>query len=590
MDTITDPDDGHTRPHEAVAPSSGPPTGDVPDGAGEPDERATTGGDGTAPGTGSRWSVWLGGVAIAGAALLFWRGFQIEGHNGGDDFALYTDQARSLLHGDVGETLAATRYAVENSAWHSFSPYAYPWGLPLLLVPAMLLTGTVDRVTGVDYAPLKLVVSITFLVGLLAYWQILRRRMHWAGAVLLPLFFGLNYWYVGHTDQVLSELPFLMAVMLFLAWYDRLRVRELLLGPRLGPLVVLGLLACWAFNTRREGIGVLLGLAAGQAALAWGAAGAGPWRDRLDRAKALPGRALAAPWVAFAGGVAVFQIALPSDLLPKYSERQPDATRGLFRIGPNLERYWTILGEQLGLKDPGPVDVTLFGSATLGTTALTLVVVFAGLGIVLGVVRAPAAELPIVGAFAGVALAVLVTPFSDYRYLMSLVPFVVYFAYQGVALPIRMALRVPIARTIVVADLLVVGFIVGGWPDTSNMYEYRTGWVGPQAGPQQPATLEMFEAVRLRTRGDSVIVFNRARMMHLYTARRAVQGGAIEFIEDAGDYYVMYLEPDGSPGTYSQYPLGDAEAADRGFDEVWRNAGWVIWRTPGSRAAPLTTP
>jgi hypothetical protein len=67
-----------------------------------------------------------------------------------------------------------------------------------------------------------------------------------------------------------------------------------------------------------------------------------------------------------------------------------------------------------------------------------------------------------------------------------------------------------------------------------------------------------------------------------------VQGGAIAFTERAGDYYVMYLEADGSPGTYSQYPLTDEEAAERGFTEVWRNPGWVIWRIPppGSETLP----
>ncbi len=42
----------------------------------------------------------------------------------------------------------------------------------------------------------------------------------------------------------------------------------------------------------------------------------------------------------------------------------------------------------------------------------------------------------------------------------------------------------------------------------------------------------------------------------------------------------MYLNGDGTPGDYSQYPLTDAEAAELGFTEVWRNAGFVIWRIP----------
>jgi hypothetical protein len=169
---------------------------------------------------------------------------------------------------------------------------------------------------------------------------------------------------------------------------------------------------------------------------------------------------------------------------------------------------------------------------------------------------------------------------------MALVPVLAYFAHQGVTgvmslIPWRRA-----AHVVVVADLVVVGFIAGGWSDTANARDYRTSFVGPQPGPQLPESLEMYRAVRELTRGDAIVVANRARLMSFYTGRTAVQGGSIDFIEDAGDYYVMYLEPDGTPGTYSQFPLDDVEAAERGFVEVWRNPGWVLWRTPVDGGEP----
>jgi hypothetical protein len=181
---------------------------------------------------------------------------------------------------------------------------------------------------------------------------------------------------------------------------------------------------------------------------------------------------------------------------------------------------------------------------------------------------------------------VLIAPFQTYRYIMALVPFLLYFAYQGVAITLTSIRWRRAGRLVVVADLCVLGFIAGGWSDTVNAREYRTAVVGPQPGPQLPDSLEMYQAVRVNTRGDAVLVTNRARLMAFYTGRSSVQGGSIDFIEDAADFYVMYLEPDGTPGTYSQYPLTDDEAAERGFEEIWRNGGWVLWRTPPEGAAP----
>lgn len=532
-----------------------------------------------------RWVDWTAVAVVSLIAMWFWQGFWMEGHNGGDDFALYLNQGRALIQGDVGETLANTRYTVDNSAWHTFSPYAYPWGLPVLLAGVMALTGAVDQATGIDYTPFKFLITVCFLIALWAYHAMLRRRVHPFGSVLLPWFFALNFIYVLHLDNVLSELPFMMALMLFVVGYDRVREAGGILGPRLWPLVGLGLLACFAFNVRREGLGLVVAMALGQLAeiVAQTAPGDGDergWKARLERVRGVDGKAVAAPWTTFVGVSVVFQMMLPSDIAPRFVERDPTAAAGLHRIVDNLRIYEPFLAEQLGLKDLGPTETTAFGSAAAGAFAFWTVVVLMILGVMLSVILHPRRELPVAGAMLGVLLFVMIAPFQTYRYIMALLPFGLYYAYQGIAIPLGALPGKHFPRLVIVADLCVVAFIFGGWPDTSNARDYRTNFVGPQPGPQQPHTLEMYRAVHDFTRGDTVIVANRARLMTLYTGRTSVQGGAIDFIDSAGDYYVMYLEPDGSPGTYSQYPLTDDDAAQRGFVEVWRNPGWVLWRTP----------
>ena len=63
------------------------------------------------------------------------------GHDWGDDFSLYINQARALVKGEVQEVYRQNQFTVDNSAWQSFSPYTYGWGFPLLLAPLYALFG-----------------------------------------------------------------------------------------------------------------------------------------------------------------------------------------------------------------------------------------------------------------------------------------------------------------------------------------------------------------------------------------------------------------------------------------------------------------
>ena len=82
-------------------------------------------------------------------------------------------------------------------------------------------------------------------------------------AALLTLLIGLSPSYVGYTDTVLSDLPYLCVVGFSLWWIDRCR-RLGILGCGRRRLIVAGLLVAFAFNIRREGFMLLFPLAAVQ--------------------------------------------------------------------------------------------------------------------------------------------------------------------------------------------------------------------------------------------------------------------------------------------------------------------------------------
>ena len=82
----------------------------------------------------------------------------------------------------------------------------------------------------IDYDFLKIIEAAFFAGFLFVFAQILRRRVNEITTATLVLLIGLSVPYVGWTDTVLSEFPYLFALALTLWWLDRCRERSLLGG------------------------------------------------------------------------------------------------------------------------------------------------------------------------------------------------------------------------------------------------------------------------------------------------------------------------------------------------------------------------
>lgn len=70
-----------------------------------------------------RYVTWKrAGAGLAALALVvLYRSFLETGHDWGDDFSLYINQARSLVRGDVPQVIADTRYVLQNSTTSTIS-------------------------------------------------------------------------------------------------------------------------------------------------------------------------------------------------------------------------------------------------------------------------------------------------------------------------------------------------------------------------------------------------------------------------------------------------------------------------------------
>jgi hypothetical protein len=476
------------------------------------------------------------------------------GHTQGDDFALYLRQARSVFDGDIGQVVADNRFAVLNSD-SGFSPIAYPWVWPLLLSPFV-------HAWGLDYDRLKLVEVATFCLWLVLLHGIVRRRIGWAPAVAIVAVFATSPLYLTHTDQLLTEFPHLAAVGLVIWWYDRIRRDATLLTASTGRLITLGLLIVLAFNVRRESI-VLLGVIGAMAlydiAVAARASDEALLAGGLDSVQA-HWRSIVTPFAAFAVGAALAQLLLPTDLLP-------DNGNSSAFLDDRLGEYPGILSDQLGLGDHTAIGVAIL--------------LIAAVGAVIGVRRRPALDTPLLLLAVLSTLAVSTHLRRVDRYWFQVTPWVAYFATVALVAALGWvfarwgrSLRVATAVALVPLGGLVVAHGVVLVGDISDAQEYNDlGRV--QSGPSNPVVAPIFDAVAELTPPDAIIAYYRARTMTLMTDRRAFQTKQLDKIIERADYYAERRN-----STYWQPELTRSEARQAGFEEVWSDQRWILWRLP----------
>ena len=499
--------------------------------------------------TSSRWLRAIAlGVVVIGSGILAAQ-LHRNGHTQGDDFALYLRQARSLFDGDIGAVLADNRFSVLNSD-AAFSPLAYPWGWPLLLAPFVHLWGY-------DYERLKLVEVGVFMVWLVLLHGIVRRRIGGVAALAVVAVIATAPVFLAHSDQLLTEFPHLAALGVFIWWYDRVRSRSTLLTASRCDLIVLGAMVTLVFNVRREGIALLGVIAVMQLYdLVTSIDGRRTVSTFVARVRAT-WPAMATPWLSFAVATTLFQLLLPTALLP-------DNGNSMSFIDNRLGEFPGTLTDQLGLGRHPLVGIAILGLAAAGA--------------VIGVRRRPTLDGPLLLLTLSSALLISTHLRKVDRYWFQVTPWVVYFATVALVSIGRRVVtrRQQMVRTlamaplviVVVAHLVVIPGKVGDARDFNAV-----GRV--QSGPSNPNVAPVFDAVSALTPSDAIVVYFRARTMTLLTDRRSFQTKSLERIAQNADYFAQRR---GS--TYWQPELDPGAARLAGFEEIWSDDTWILWRTP----------
>lgn len=431
---------------------------------------------------------------IAGCVILGTVGWYLastrQGHDWGDDFALYISHARNLAE---GRPYAQTGY-IYNPAYPSLSPRTYPPVLPLLLAP-------VYRCFGLNLFALKAELILLYGLFLVVFCAAFRKELPAGYVIAILLLLSLNPFLWDYKDRIMSEVPFFLFT--YLALYLLACAHDQGRSPRARTTAALlaGVALYLACGTRSIGV-VLL-----PCVLIEG------WLRRRQ-----PGRVVSYVLSTFVLGVLVQRMLLPFD--GSYLDQvmlDPSVLAG------NV--VW--LAKAVGLYADN-------GRSLAGLVVSVLVV--GGLGLTGFVARARRGitSCEIFAILYPLAIATWPSTGSSPRFLMPLAPLGLVYACYGLRHIGEIWgpwwERVP-GTVLAVGVLAVYGL------------QYRHAELGAfRQGIGNTQSVALFDYVKSAVPPDAVLVFQKPRAMALLTGRRA---SAIHAAPDDADVW-RYVEKIGA--------------------------------------------
>ena len=159
-------------------------------------------------------------------SLLLGTSTLTRGHQWGDDFAWYIVQAKSILEGTTDEFMQQSAFTNGQSTTH-LGPLAYPWGYPLILVPAY-------AIKGISPLALKLPGLFFYTGFLVCLYLLIKTRLTETESLIVVSLFAFNPLLLRFLDQILSDIPFLffstLSLLLMMSEGKRSVRRDVFLG------------------------------------------------------------------------------------------------------------------------------------------------------------------------------------------------------------------------------------------------------------------------------------------------------------------------------------------------------------------------
>jgi len=467
--------------------------------------------------------------AFLGSSIL------TRGHLWGDDFAAYLMQAKSITNGSMQTFIEHNTFTIMESS-EQIGPFAYPWGFPLLLVPAYILFG-------IDPLLLKLPGLLTYIVFLLAFFFMIKRRFTLTESLLTVSLFAFNPELLHFVDNILSDIPFLLLSTLSILLAD-MTVHETRRKHRLVLAAGTGASIFGAFFFRTQGL-ILLGSLLLFQAIQF-------LRQREQRKKIISDSLLI---------VAVFSILWGISTL----------------IFPGGQTSYLALYAGFSLElffDNIPYYSNIFSQFFSTLPGISFVfgifVVFFFIGLIS---RFMEDLLFVIYSFLYLLVLWSWPERQGYRFLFPLLPLFIYFALKGMRTMIQKiggeqkALLQKTEYAFLSLMVVLLAYNAGNYAYI-NLRDHRE-----INGPFDPFSMETYAFIKDNTPSDSVIVFFKPRAMRLMTDRDSIALTDCDRIP-TGDYLALSKKV----GENLQIPPEHIGECNLPLKTVFQNRRFVVYQ------------
>ncbi|WP_165501788.1 glycosyltransferase family 39 protein [Pedobacter frigiditerrae] len=452
------------------------------------------------------------------------------GHNWGDDFALYINQAKAITDGTIAIVKQNNQFSIDNSTIHTFSPTLAPWGWPIILSPFYYLFG-------LNIFVFKLLKCLFLVLFLYQFYRLINRRLDKTSSSLIVLYLGTSFRYIDNVNVVLTETPFLFFVTLSLNSIHNYKYEKY----NLIKSIFLGLAIYFSFCIRSEG--AMLGVAL----FFWQVRESFQYKS-LKKPSMDYLKWLVMPYIIFISFYLLISSLLPSGFLSHFNDSH------LVSVNHTLKAITFYIDKIRDMIYPGMNNFTYI-----------LITILFLIGLVTNFMK----EIHTAIYLLLITITFLFWPFLEYRYLLMFFPFLIYFLALGVSyFDVFKSKLQPIHLVFVILILL-------------NFYKIYSildeNKLTKQIGPENASSTEMFHFIKTNTKEKDVIIFFRPRAMTLYTGRQSamIYRNWNDLLK-IGDYLVLRR----NLATYFQFPANKINAL--GFKDnlqyVYQNEEFIVFK------------
>jgi hypothetical protein len=172
-----------------------------------------------------------------------------NGHNWGGDFSVYINQARSMVEGTVNDLVNIEKYLVENST-NNVGTILGSWGFAFLLSPVYYFFG-------LNIFAMKVLVSLFFVLSLCTVFLCFKDRLSNLQNLLLVSIIAFNTWFFDFKDNVLTDIPFLFFSLFTLFLINKFIIKKDIWINKLLSYSILGLFLFLSYYVRSAGLVLL---------------------------------------------------------------------------------------------------------------------------------------------------------------------------------------------------------------------------------------------------------------------------------------------------------------------------------------------